>query len=79
MKYAVCKIPPKAYLKVMVKQATRRVFFDDVKAYARVPKRSTPPIPKFSRSRSCKQTEEHAETDGEQSIISISSSPLEAK
>lgn len=75
MKYAVCKIPPNAFLKVMVKQAPRRVFFDDVRVYAKVPKRSTPPIPKFSKSKSWKEAEEN--TDGEQSPISLSLSPLQ--
>jgi hypothetical protein len=76
MKYAVCKIPPNAFLKVMVKQAPRRVFFDDVKLYAKVPKRSTPPIPKFSRSKGWKEAEEN--TDGEQSPLSISISSLQS-
>ena len=55
MKYAVCKIPPNAFLKVMVKQCPRRIFFDDVKLYAKVPKRSTPPIPRFSKIKSWKE------------------------
>lgn len=63
MNYIISQIPNNAFLKVNINQTTRKIYFNDVKMYKKIIKKTYPPLPNYPIDRTNKEREDNTDED----------------